>query len=77
MSEILDSFDYETGTAIRSFNIIETTVNEEGYNVVLDVDLDSGYELERVKMHISFEDLQAYETQDIQEAVKYALGFFQ
>jgi hypothetical protein len=76
MSEIVDPINYETGTSIQTFNIVETNVNEEGYEVLLDIDLDSGYELEGVRMKISFEDLAAYETNDIQEGVKYALGFF-
>lgn len=76
MSELLDPIEYETGTTIRTFNIIDTSVNEEGYEVLLNIDLDSGYDLENVKMKMSFEDLEAYETKDIQEAVKYALGFF-
>lgn len=76
MSELLDPIEYETGSAIRTFNIIDTSVNEEGYEVLLNIDLDSGYDLENVKMKMSFEDLEAYETKDIQEAVKYALGFF-
>ncbi|GHI00802.1 hypothetical protein [Neobacillus kokaensis] len=77
MAEFLDPIEYETGTAIRTFNIINTSVNEEGYEVLLDIDLDSGYDLENVKMKISFEDLEAYETKDVHEAVKYALGFFE
>lgn len=77
MADFLDPIEYETGTAIRTFNIIDTSVNEEGYEVLLDIDLDSGYDLENVKMKISFEDLQAYETKDVHEAVKYALGFFE
>ncbi|AZU60686.1 hypothetical protein [Neobacillus mesonae] len=77
MADFLDPIEYETGTAIRTFNIINTSVNEEGYEVLLDIDLDSGYDLENVKMKISFEDLQAYETKDVHEAVKYALGFFE
>lgn len=76
MSELLEPIEYETGSAIRTFNIIDTSVNEEGYEVLLNIDLDSGYDLENVKMKMSFEDLEAYETKDIQEAVKYALGFF-
>jgi hypothetical protein len=76
MAEIVDPINYETGTSIQTFNIVETNVNEEGYEVLLDIDLDSGYELEGVRMKISFEDLAAYETNDIQEGVKYALGFF-
>ncbi|MFS0636114.1 hypothetical protein AB1K84_09415 [Mesobacillus foraminis] len=76
MADSLNSRDYETGTAIRTFNIIETTVQPEGFAVRLQMDLDSGYELEDVVMKISHEDLAGYETNDIQEAVKYALGFF-
>lgn len=76
MSELIEPIEYETGTAIRTFNIIDSTVHEEGYEVLLNIDLDSGYELEGVKMKVSFEDLTAYETHDIHEAVKYALGFF-
>jgi hypothetical protein len=71
-----DQFQYETGTSIQTFNIIQTNVKEDGYEVLLHIDLDSGYELENVKLKISFEDLAAYETNDIHEGVKYALGFF-
>lgn len=67
---------YETGTSIRSFNVIESIANPEGYEVRLAIDLDSGYELEDVTMKITFEDLAGYETEDIHEGVKYALGFF-
>lgn len=76
MSDILEPIEYPTGTSIQTFNIIETSVNAEGYELLLDIDLDSGYELKGVRMKISFEDLDAYETNDIQEGVKYALGFF-
>lgn len=76
MADSLDSKDYETGSAIRTFNIIETSVDPEGYEVLLEMDLDSGYDLESVRMKISHEDMVAYETSDIHEAVKYALGFF-
>ena len=67
---------YETGTPIRSFNIIEAIANPEGYEVRMAIDLDSGYELENVIMKMTFEDLAGYETEDIHEGVKYALGFF-
>ncbi|MEH7107440.1 MULTISPECIES: hypothetical protein [Bacillaceae] len=77
MADFLEPFEYETGTAIRTFNIIDTNVNADGYEVLLNIDLDSGYDLENVKMHITHEDLLAYETTDIHEAVKYALGFFE
>ncbi|MGE8206846.1 hypothetical protein ACQKP0_20250 [Heyndrickxia sp. NPDC080065] len=76
MSDFVDPIHYETGTAIQTFNIIETNKNNDGYEVLLDMDLDSGYALEGVKLHISYEDLEAYETNDIHEGVKYALGFF-
>jgi len=76
MADSLEPSDYETGSAIRTFNIIDTTVTAEGYEILLEIDLDSGFDLENVRMKISFEDLEAYETKDIHEAVKYALGFF-
>lgn len=76
MSDILEPIQYETGTSIRTFNIIDTSADTDGYEVLLNIDLDSGYELENVKLKITMEDLAAYETKDIQEAVKYALGFF-
>lgn len=76
MADSLELFKYETGTSIQTFNIIQTSVDTEGYEVLLNIDLDSGYELEDVKMKISFDDLTAYETKDIHEGVKYALGFF-
>ncbi|MGE6259975.1 hypothetical protein ACQKCU_19195 [Heyndrickxia sporothermodurans] len=76
MSDFLEPINYETGTSIQTFNIIETNMNDNGYEVLLNMDLDSGYELEGVKLSISFEDLAAYETNNIHEGVKYALGFF-
>lgn len=75
MSDFLESIEYETGTAIQTFNIIEVMEHAEGFEVLLDIDLDSGYELEGVKLLVTHEDLDAYETNDIQEGVKYALGF--
>ncbi|MCQ6276071.1 hypothetical protein JMM81_14135 [Bacillus sp. V3B] len=75
-NDSLVPFFYETGTSIRSFNIIETKDHAEGYEIRLDIDLDSGYELEDVKMKITFDDLAAYETKDIHQGVRYALGFF-
>lgn len=76
MSDLLEPIHYETGTSIQTFNIIETNVTADGYEVLVNIDLDSGYELENVRMKISFEELAGYETNDIQEGVKYALGFF-
>jgi hypothetical protein len=72
----IEPYKYETGTSIQTFNIIQTSDNEDGYEVLLTIDLDSGYELEDVRLKISFDDLTAYETKDIHEGVKYALGFF-
>ncbi|CAH2715276.1 hypothetical protein BACCIP111895_02460 [Neobacillus rhizosphaerae] len=76
MSDFMETIEYETGTTIQTFNIIEANENTEGYEVLLDIDLDSGFALEGVKLKITHEDLDAYETNDIQEGVKYALGFF-
>ncbi|SHT52460.1 Uncharacterised protein [Mycobacteroides abscessus subsp. abscessus] len=42
MSE-LEQYEYETGTAIRDYDIIEIKPTETGYEVTLDVNLDSGY----------------------------------
>jgi hypothetical protein len=66
----------QIGTSIQTFSIIKTNEVAEGFEVLLNIDLNSGYELEDVKMKITFEDMEAYETKDIQESVKYALGFF-
>lgn len=76
MSDFIDPIQYETGTSIQTFDIIEITSNTHGYEVLLNIDLDSGYELKNVKLNVTSEELLAYETNDIQEAVKYALGFF-
>lgn len=76
MFNLMDPFDYETGTTIQSFNILEINPHTGGYEVILTIDLDSGYELENVKMILSFEDLAACETKDVHEGMKYALGFF-
>jgi len=75
MSE-LEPIEYETGTAIRDYDIIQITQTESGYEVLLDVNLDSGYSLARTKLDITHEDLQGYETNDIEDGIKYALGFF-
>lgn len=71
---INNTFGY--GTMIRAFSIIEKKVTPLGYEIILDIDLDSGYELKSAKMNLSLDDLKGYETNDIQEAVQYALGFF-
>lgn len=77
MSDFLDPIQYDIGTAIQTFNIIETSKNEDGYDVLLNINLDSGYELENVQLKITMEDLEGYETDDIHQGVKYALGFFE
>jgi hypothetical protein len=76
MTDLFDPIQYETGTPIRTFSIIDSTADSNGYIVRLSIDLDSGYELEDVKMRITFEDMAGYETEDLHEGVKYALGFF-
>jgi hypothetical protein len=75
MSE-LEPIEYETGTAIRDYDIIKIAKTPLGYEVVLDINLDSGYSLSRTTLEITTEDLQGYETEEIEEAIKYALGFF-
>lgn len=75
MSE-LEPIHYETGTAIRDYDIINVTKTPIGYEVLLDINLDSGYSLVRTKMEITNEDLEGYETTDVEEGIKYALGFF-
>jgi hypothetical protein len=75
MSE-LEPIQYETGTAIRDYDILEITATEMGYDVLLNINLDSGYSLLNTKMEISHDDLTAYETSDLEEGIKFALGFF-
>lgn len=72
----LEPIQYDTGTSIRDYDILTITQNETGYEVVLDINLDSGYSLSNTKLEISHEDLLAYETNDLEEGIKYALGFF-
>lgn len=72
----LEPLEYETGTAIRDYDIIEITQTSNGYDVLLDINLDSGYSLTRTKLEVSNEDLEAYETANIEEGIKFALGFF-
>lgn len=75
MSE-LEPFDYETGAPIRDYDIIDITQTANGYEVLLDINLDSGYSLIGTKLEITNEDLEGYETYEIEEGIKYALGFF-
>ncbi|HYK71801.1 MAG TPA: hypothetical protein VEV44_01550 [Pseudoneobacillus sp.] len=75
MSE-LEPLQYDTGTSILDYDIIDITSTANGYEVLLDINLDSGYSLTRTKLEISHEDLLAYETSEIEDGIKYALGFF-
>jgi len=72
----LEPLEYETGTTIRDYDIIEINSTINGFEVLLDVNLDSGYSLARTKLEITHEDLMGYETNDVVEGIKYALGFF-
>ncbi|WP_338472412.1 hypothetical protein R4Z10_06600 [Niallia sp. XMNu-256] len=73
----LEPVDYETGTMIRDYDIIDINPTPLGYEVMLDVNLDSGYSLSRTKLEITHEDLAGYETNNVEEAIKCALGFFE
>ncbi|MDR7238510.1 hypothetical protein [Neobacillus drentensis] len=75
MSEF-EPLEYETGTAIREYDIIDINQTATGYEVVLDIELDSGYSLAGTKLEVTHEDLLGYETNDIEEGIKFALGFF-
>ncbi|MEH6904284.1 MULTISPECIES: hypothetical protein [Neobacillus] len=75
MSEF-EPLEYETGTAIREYDIIDISQTATGYEVVLDIELDSGYSLAGTKLEVTHEDLLGYETNDIEEGIKFALGFF-
>lgn len=75
MSE-LEPIEYETGAPIRDYDITEITKTTNGYEVALDINLDSGYSLKGTQLEITHEDLQGYDTEEIEEAIKYALGFF-
>lgn len=76
MSE-LEPVQYETGIAIRDYDIINVKQTPLGYEVLLDINLDSGYSLTGTKLDITVEDLAGYETNDIEEGIKCALGFFE
>lgn len=73
----LEPLKYETGTAIRDYDIIDIAKTTNGYEVVLDINLDSGYSLTRTKLEITDYDLQGYETNEIEKGIKFALGFFE
>jgi hypothetical protein len=72
----LEPIEYEIGTAIRDYDIINVTKTPFGYEVLLDINLDSGYSLAGTKLEITNEDLEGYETNEVEEGIKYALGFF-
>jgi hypothetical protein len=76
LADLLEPSDITTGNLIQNYNIKNTNVTADGYEVLLDINLNSGYDLENVKLTLTQKDLSAYETYDIQEGVKYALGFF-
>ncbi|KAA9024237.1 hypothetical protein [Niallia endozanthoxylica] len=76
MSE-LEPLQYETGTAIRDYDIINVKHTPLGYEVLLNINLDSGYSLTRTTLDITHEDLDGYETNNIEEGIKCALGFFE
>jgi hypothetical protein len=76
LSDTLEPSEITTGTIIQNYNIKNTNVTADGYEVLLDLNLNSGYDLENVKLTLTQKDLSAYDTYDIQEGVKYALGFF-
>ncbi|WP_428911651.1 hypothetical protein [Niallia sp. Krafla_26] len=73
----LEPVEYETGTMIRDYDIIDIKSTPLGFQVLLDVNLDSGYSLSRTTMEITHEDLAGYETDHVEEAIKCALGFFE
>ncbi len=73
----LEPINYETGTMIRDYDIITIIPTPLGYEALLDINLDSGYSLSGTRMEITHEDLAGYETNDVEQAVKCALGFFE
>lgn len=75
MSE-LEPLEYQTGAPILDYDIIEIKNTANGFEVLLDINLDSGYSLSRTTLEITHEDLQGYDTNAIEEGIKYALGFF-
>ncbi|WP_077213051.1 hypothetical protein [Bacillus dakarensis] len=72
----LEPVEYETGVPIRDYDIINITKTVNGHEVLLDINLDSGYSLARTTLEITDEELQGYETDNVEDGVKYALGFF-
>ena len=76
LSEI-EPLEYQTGAPILDYDIIEIKNTANGFLVLLDINLDSGYSLSRTTLEITHEDLQGYDTNEIEEGIKYALGFFE
>jgi hypothetical protein len=76
MSE-LEPLEYQTGSPILDYDIIDIKNTTNGFEVLLDINLDSGYSLSRTTLEITHEDLQGYDTNEIEEGIKYALGFFE
>ncbi|WP_342429469.1 hypothetical protein [Neobacillus sp. FSL H8-0543] len=72
----LEPLEYATGAPIRDYDITGITKTTSGYEVTLDINLDSGYSLMATKLEITHEDLQGYDTVEVEEGIKYALGFF-
>jgi hypothetical protein len=72
----LEPLEYQTGAPILDYDIIEIKNTVNGFEVLLDINLDSGYSLSRTTLEITHEDLKGYDTNEIEEAIKYALGFF-
>lgn len=72
----LEPVEYATGVPIRDYDIINITKTAIGYEVLLDINLDSGYSLAGTTLEITDEELQGYETDNVEDGVKYALGFF-
>ena len=75
MSE-MEPVEYATGTQIRDYDIINIKKTSSGYEVLLDISLDSGFALAKTTLEITDEELMGYETNRIEEGIKYALGFF-
>jgi len=75
--EVTDEGKFGYGTMLRTFSIVETHLVEDGMEVTLNIDLESGYELNGAKLILTNDDMAAYETNDVHTAVKYALGFFE
>ncbi|WP_409299894.1 hypothetical protein [Peribacillus sp. SCS-155] len=66
------------GTAIKNY-IIKNIWKNDDYIVTLDIELENGVVLKDAKMEITKEEIlewRQYETGEIQDLVKAALGFY-